>query len=47
MNERLRQEIMVCWKANGIVITGELWFFLIFRTEAELRQIASELNIKI
>jgi hypothetical protein len=34
-------------KANNIPIFGEFWFALIFQTEAQLKQIAKELHIKI
>jgi hypothetical protein len=43
--ERLRQEIMITVKANGLTVTGEFWFMLVFRTESELRSIASDLHI--
>lgn len=44
---RLRQEIMITVKANNLQVTGEFWFMLVFRSESELRQIASELNVYI
>jgi hypothetical protein len=45
MKARLRQEIMLTMKANGLPVTGDFWLFLVFRTEAELRKIARELHI--
>jgi len=45
--ERLRHEIMLNVKANGIPVTGEFWLMLIFRTESQLREICREMNIKI
>jgi hypothetical protein len=38
---------MVTMKANGIIVTGDIWLFLIFRTEAELKEIARDLNIRV
>jgi hypothetical protein len=43
--EHMRQEIMNTVKANGLPVTGDFWLMLVFRTEAELRQICQELNI--
>ena len=43
---RLRDEIMQCCLANDVPITTDLWFRLIFLTEAGLRGVARELNIK-
>lgn len=45
-SERMRHEIMLCVKANGNEVTGDFWFMLAFRTEAELVAICQELNIK-
>ena len=36
---------MLCIKANGLTVTGEIWFSLVFRTENELVKIAKELHI--
>jgi hypothetical protein len=44
--QALRQEIMLAVKANGLEVTGDFWLMLVFRTESELKQIASELHIK-
>lgn len=43
----LRQEIMLCVKANNLPVSGDFWLMLAYRTEAELVQIARELNVKI
>ncbi len=43
--ERLRQEIMNTVRANNLPVTGEFWLMLVFRTEAELKDIAHELHI--
>lgn len=45
--EMMRHEIMLCVKANQLPVTGDFWFMLIFRTEAELVSICHELNIRI
>ena len=42
---RLRQSIMICMKANGIPVTGELWLHLVFMDESALAGIARELHI--
>lgn len=44
--QALRQNIMNAVKANGIEVTGDTWFALVFRTEAELKAIARELHIR-
>jgi len=41
----MRQEIMNVIRANGVPITGDLWFSLIFRTHSELKKICNELHI--
>lgn len=41
----MRHRIMLNVKANGIPVTGEFWLFLVFRTDAELREICREMNI--
>ena len=46
MEEILRQEIMLNVKANGLPVTGAFWLMLTFRTESELREIASEMKLK-
>ena len=45
MKDRLRQAILTTIKANGLYVSGEFWITLVFRTEAELREIARELHI--
>jgi hypothetical protein len=45
--QTLRRDIMNVVKANGLDVSGDFWFFLVFRTEIELIQIARELNIKL
>jgi hypothetical protein len=42
---QLRQEIMITVRANNLQVSGEFWLMLAFRSEAELKQIASELNV--
>lgn len=44
--QALRHDIMNVIKANGLEVTGDFWFMLIFRTESELKKIARELHIK-
>jgi hypothetical protein len=44
--QAIRHDIMNVVKANGIEVTGDFWFALIFRTESELKKIAKELLIK-
>jgi len=44
--QALRHDIMNVIKANGIEVTGDFWFMLIFRTESELKNIAKDLHIK-
>jgi len=44
--QALRHDIMNVVKANGLEVTGDFWFMLIFRTESELKKIAKELHIK-
>lgn len=44
--QTIRHAIMNCIKANGIEVSGDFWFMLVFRTEAELKKIAHELHIK-
>ena len=43
---RLRHDIMQCCLANELTITADLWFRLIFLSDAGLRCVARELNIK-
>lgn len=45
--EQLRQEIMINVRANNLPVTGDFWLMLVYRTDAELRNIASEMNIGI
>jgi hypothetical protein len=45
MKKNLITAILQCMAANGIYITGELFFALAFRTESELKQICRELHI--
>lgn len=46
--QALRQDIMnAIIKANGIEVTGDMWFALVFRSEAELKAIARELHIVV
>jgi len=44
--QALRHNIMNVIKANGLEVTGDFWFMLIFRTESELKTIAKELHMK-
>jgi hypothetical protein len=44
--QALRHDIMNVVKANGIEVTGDFWFMLIFLTESELKSIAKDLHIK-
>ena len=44
--QAIRHDIMNVIKANGLEVTGDFWFMLIFRTESELKKIARELHIK-
>lgn len=43
--EGMRHDIMLCVKANGLPVDGDLWLTLIFRTESELKSICNELHI--
>ncbi len=43
----LINEILQTCKANDVPTTGDLFFSLAFRTEAELKDIAQDLHIKI
>jgi len=45
--QALRHDIMNVVKANGLQVSGDFWFALIFRTEVELKSIARELHIKV
>jgi hypothetical protein len=45
--QAIRHDIMNVVKANGLPVTGDFWFALIFRTESELKSIARELYIKV
>jgi len=45
--QALRHDIMNVVKANGLEVSGDFWFALIFRTEVELKSIARELHIKV
>lgn len=45
--QALRQNIMNAVKANGIEVTGDTWFALVFRTESELKALARELHIVV
>ena len=45
--QALRHSIMNVVKANNISVTGDFWLMLIFRTELELKAIASDLHIKV
>lgn len=42
---RLRAEIMLVVKANGVPKSDEIYLALLFRSESELRAIAQELHI--
>ena len=44
--QALRHSIMTVIKGNGLPVTGDFWFALVFRTESELKKIARELHIK-
>ncbi len=43
----LRQEIMICVRANDLPVTFEFFLMLIARSESELREIAQDLHIRI
>ena len=45
--QALRHDIMLALKANNVQVTGDFWFALVFRTEAELKKIAGDLHIKV
>ena len=45
--QALRQNIMNVVKANGVEVTGDFWFSLVFRTESELKALARELHIVV
>jgi hypothetical protein len=42
----LRHDIMNAIQANNLEVTGDFWLMLIFRTEAELKEIARGFHIK-
>ena len=42
---KLINEILQVCKANDVPTTGDLFFGLAFRTEAELREMVAEMNI--
>jgi len=44
--QALRHNIMNAIKANNLEVTGDFWLMLIFRTEAELKEIARGFHIK-
>jgi hypothetical protein len=44
--EKLIAEILQACKANGVYISGDLFFALAFRTVEELKRIVKELHIK-
>jgi hypothetical protein len=44
-SDRLRQAILQALKASGTYITGDLWFRLVFASEAALSDICHELHI--
>lgn len=43
----LRHRIMTAVKANGLLVTGDLFFALVFRTEQELKGICRELHLSV
>lgn len=43
----IRADIYNVCKANGLPITGDLFFALAFRSLSELRQLARELHIQV
>ncbi len=45
--QALRHDIMNVVKANGLEVSGDFWFMLIFRSEAELKGIARDLHIRV
>lgn len=45
--QNMRHDIMTCVKANGLQVSADFWFMLIFRTESELVKICQELHIKV
>ena len=45
--EQLRQEIMLNIRANNLPVTGDFWLMLIYRSAAELKEIASGMNIRL
>lgn len=44
---RLRQEILICMRANGIAVTGETWLQLVFMPVESLEAICRELHIVV
>jgi hypothetical protein len=44
--QALRHDIMNAIQANNLEVTGDFWLMLIFRTEAELKEIARGFHIK-
>lgn len=47
MKKNLIDAILLCMSANGLYISGDLFFMLAFRSESELKGIAQELHINI
>jgi hypothetical protein len=45
--EQMRAAIYATVKANGVPVTGDMFFALIFRTDSELRKICGELCINV
>ena len=45
--KRLINDILQCVAANGVYISGEMFFGLAFRTVSELKGIARELHIQV
>jgi hypothetical protein len=43
----MRDEIMICCKANCLPNTDEIYLALLFRTDEELVQMCHELHIKV
>lgn len=41
----MRHQIMIAILANGVPVTGDMWFSLVFKSKAQLKAMCNELNI--
>ncbi|MCK9154503.1 MAG: hypothetical protein M0P12_00165 [Paludibacteraceae bacterium] len=41
----MRHQIMIAIRANGVPVTGDMWFSLVFKSKNQLKAMCNELHI--